>query len=149
MLATTELGSLLSCLSAAPALEQHELLCMVPCCSCLAFLLLGLCAFGFWLVLIQRHCVLQAGKLEKVVKSEDPPKDNSGPVKVVTAKTFDEIVFSGKDVLIEFYAPWCGHCKSLAPTYEKVTSMMYHVTNWGNRHQSSLASRSDAFACAL
>lgn len=64
--------------------------------------------------------LLQAGKLEKAIKSEEPPKDNSGPVKVVTANTFDDIVFSGNDVLIEFYAPWCGHCKSLAPTYEKV-----------------------------
>ena len=69
--------------------------------------------------------MLQAGKLEKVVKSEEAPKDNSGPVKVVTANTFDDIVFSGKDVLIEFYAPWCGHCKSLAPTFEKVSRTKY------------------------
>lgn len=68
---------------------------------------------------LARHAS-QAGKLEATIKSEDPPEKNDGPVKVVTAKTFDEIVRSGNDVLLEFYAPWCGHCKSLAPIYEKV-----------------------------
>ena len=50
--------------------------------------------------------MFQAGKLKPTIKSEEPPKSNDGPVKVVTAKTFDEIVHSGNDVLIEFYAPW-------------------------------------------
>ncbi|XP_063715740.1 protein disulfide-isomerase A3-like [Symsagittifera roscoffensis] len=61
------------------------------------------------------------GKIEPYLKSEEPPADNSGPVKVVTAKTFDEIVNDAeRDVLIEFYAPWCGHCKSLAPKYDEL-----------------------------
>lgn len=36
-------------------------------------------------------------------------------------RNFEEVVNDEtKDVLIEFYAPWCGHCKSLAPKYEEL-----------------------------
>ena len=48
------------------------------------------------------------------------PKEATA-VTVLTASNFDSIALDkSKDVLVEFYAPWCGHCKSLAPTYEKV-----------------------------
>jgi hypothetical protein len=44
----------------------------------------------------------QEGALERWLKSEEPPADNSGPVRVLVAKTFEEEVFGGgKDVFVE------------------------------------------------
>ncbi len=36
---------------------------------------------------------------------------------------------STKDVLVEYYAPWCGHCKSLAPIYDEVAKKLSNNPN--------------------
>jgi len=45
-------------------------------------------------------------------------------VTVLTDSSFNSIVLDPtKNVLVEFYAPWCGHCKKLAPDYEKLAKI--------------------------
>ncbi|KAK6471429.1 protein disulfide-isomerase A3-like [Huso huso] len=71
-----------------------------------------------------------ARKLKRYMKSEPVPENNDGPVKVVVAETFDEIVNDdSKDVLIEFYAPWCGHCKNLEPKYNELGEKLANDPN--------------------
>ncbi|GMH07684.1 hypothetical protein Nepgr_009524 [Nepenthes gracilis] len=60
-------------------------------------------------------------KLKPFKKSEPIPEVNNEPVKVVVADTLSDMVLnSEKNVLLEFYAPWCGHCKNLAPILDEV-----------------------------
>jgi len=68
---------------------------------------------------------LEAGNVEPWIKSEAVPDNSEVDVKVAVAKNFDELVTnSDKDVLVEFYAPWCGHCKKLTPIYEELGAAM-------------------------
>ncbi|XP_066578103.1 protein disulfide-isomerase A4 [Amia ocellicauda] len=70
------------------------------------------------------------GKVKPIIKSQPVPKNNKGAVKVVVGKTFEEIVLdTKKDVLIEFYAPWCGHCKKLEPDYLELGKRYKHEKN--------------------
>jgi len=61
-----------------------------------------------------------AGQLEAHVKSQDIVNEAGKANLDLTAKNFKQHVDGTKDTFIKFYAPWCGHCKSLAPKWEEM-----------------------------
>lgn len=70
------------------------------------------------------------GRLRPTLKSEEIPTEQKENVYTLVGKSFNDIVMDPtKDVLVEFYAPWCGHCKKLAPIYEEVAGNLKHNTN--------------------
>ena len=67
----------------------------------------------------------EQGKLKLHLKTQEEPKENNGDSFVVVGKTFQkEVIDNDKDVMLVFYAPWCGHCKQLLPKYEEAAKKL-------------------------
>lgn len=62
----------------------------------------------------------KAGSLKPHLKSEEIPEPATvDGLTVLVGKSFDDVVKdASKDVLVKYYAPWCGHCKALAPVWD-------------------------------
>ncbi|KAK9845433.1 hypothetical protein WJX81_006361 [Elliptochloris bilobata] len=55
-----------------------------------------------------------------------------GPVQILSKKNFKaEVIDSDLPALVEFYAPWCGHCKGLAPAFTKVAESILGLVTVG------------------
>ncbi|GMS89584.1 hypothetical protein PENTCL1PPCAC_11759 [Pristionchus entomophagus] len=68
---------------------------------------------------------ISSGQAKPYVKSAPLPKDDKGPLRSLVASNFAKVALDeSKDALIEFYAPWCGHCKSFEPKYKQLAAAL-------------------------
>jgi len=70
-----------------------------------------------------------SGKIQPYLRSEPVPGEQypGQPVVVVGSTFVDQVTDVDQDVLVNIYAPWCGHCHKFEPTYRSLAKKLQHV----------------------
>jgi len=67
-----------------------------------------------------------------IISSINSSNGSKSDVIKLTESNFNKEVVNSADLwLVEFYAPWCGHCKQLAPQWEKAASALKGIVKLG------------------
>ena len=70
---------------------------------------------------IEKLDLPEGGEGQEAAGEEEEEEDpNSSVVSLSPLDWESNVIDTDKDVLVEFYAPWCGHCQQLKPVYEEV-----------------------------
>lgn len=69
-------------------------------------------------------------QLSPYFRSEAPPEipEPRGRVRTIVASTFATEIAREPNVLVEFYAPWCGFCRKMEPAYKELAKRLAGVS---------------------